>query len=130
MFRFQTPFNFLSNTSNSFFESAAIPSFKHPGTFSCFSRSLWPVTHNTGCLKSLGHILTLNMSKTIKEITMHLVYLKACSVKFFIECSKMFNVNTVSHTPHIKPIVKFLLKCVPALCCLWLQVATTSVIRP
>ena len=37
----------------------------------------------------------------------------------------MFNVNTVlSLTPHIKPIVKFLLKCVPALCCLWLQVAT------
>ena len=81
----------------------------------------------TGCSKCLGHILTLNVSKTIKEITMHLIYSESLQSQVFY---RMFNVNTVSHTPHIKPIVKFLLKCVPALCCLWLQVVTTSVIRP
>ena len=37
-------------------------------------RDGWPIQSYTGCPKSLGHILTLNMSKTIKEITMHLIY--------------------------------------------------------
>ena len=38
---------------------------------------------NTGCFKSLGHILTLNMSKTIKEITMHLIYSKSLQSQVF-----------------------------------------------
>ena len=41
----------------------------------------------TGCSKSLGHILTLNMSKTIKEITMHLIYSKGLQSQVF---HKMF----------------------------------------
>ena len=38
---------------------------------------------NTGCSKSLGHILTLNLSKTIKEITMHLIYSESLQSQVF-----------------------------------------------
>ena len=38
---------------------------------------------NTRCSKSLGHILTLNMSKTIKEITMHLIYSESLQSQVF-----------------------------------------------
>ena len=42
------------------------------------------LTHNnTGCSKSLGHILTFNMSKTIKEITMHLIYSESLQFQVF-----------------------------------------------
>ena len=42
-------------------------------------------------------MLTLNTSKIVKDITIHLVYseFKFFSLKFFMECLKMFNVSTV-----------------------------------
>ena len=43
---------------------------------------------NTGCSKSLGHILTLNMSKTIKEITMHLIYSESLQSQVFYRMFK------------------------------------------
>ena len=42
----------------------------------------------TGCSKSLGHILTLNMSKTIKEITMHLIYSESLQSQVFYRMFK------------------------------------------
>ena len=54
--------------------------------------------------KSLGHNLTLNISKTIKDIAMRLLYLKACSLKFFMECSKMLIESNSGHTAHTKSI--------------------------
>ena len=42
----------------------------------------------TGCPKSLGHILTLNMSKTIKEITMHLIYSESLQSQVFYRMFK------------------------------------------
>ena len=43
---------------------------------------------NTRCPKSLGHILTLNMSKTIKEITMHLIYSESLQSQVFYRMFK------------------------------------------
>ena len=40
--------------------------------------------HYTGCPKSLGHILTLNILKTIKEITMHLIYSESLQFQVFL----------------------------------------------
>ena len=45
--------------------------------------SLLKTSSSTGCSKSLAHILTLNMSKTIKEITMHLIYSKSLQSQVF-----------------------------------------------
>lgn len=54
------------------------------------------------CTKSLGHILTVNISriKTYIKSTWHIQ--KVCNFKFIVEYSKMFNVNTIGHTTHIK----------------------------
>ena len=38
---------------------------------------------STGCSKNLGHILTSDMSKTIKEITMHLKYSESFQSQVF-----------------------------------------------
>ena len=62
----------------------------------------------TGCSKSLGHILTMNISETIKDIKTHLVIQKACNLNFYMECSKMFSVSNIGHKIHIKPTVQFL----------------------
>ena len=43
---------------------------------------------STGCPKSLGHISTLNMSKTIKEITMHLIYSESLQSQVFYRMFK------------------------------------------
>ena len=59
----------------------------------------------TGCSKSLGHILIMIISETIKDIKTHLVNSKACNLKFCMECLKMFSVSTIGHTTHIKSIV-------------------------
>ena len=40
---------------------------------------------STVCPKSPGHILTLNMSKTIKEITMHLIYYESLQSQVFLQ---------------------------------------------
>ena len=48
-----------------------------------FWNTLYMYTIYIGCSKSLGHILTLNMSKTIKEITMHLIYSKSLQSQVF-----------------------------------------------
>ena len=42
----------------------------------------------TGCSKSLGHILTLNVSKTIKEITMCLIYSESLQSQVFYRMFK------------------------------------------
>ena len=42
----------------------------------------------TGCSKSLGHILTLNVSKTIEEITMHLIYSESLQSQVFYRMFK------------------------------------------
>ena len=41
------------------------------------------ISDNTGCSKSLGNILTLNMSKIIKETTMHQIYSKSLQSQIF-----------------------------------------------
>ena len=59
----------------------------------------------TGCPKSFGHILTLDISKTVKDITMHLIYCE--SLRSQVD-DGMFNVSTVGHTAHIKAKVQLL----------------------
>ena len=51
--------------------------------------------YNTGYPKSLGHILTLNMSKTIKEITTHLIYSESLQSQVFY---RMFKDVQCEHT--------------------------------
>ena len=48
----------------------------------------WRFQQNTGCSKSLGHILMLNVSKTIKEITMHLIYSESLQSQVFYRMFK------------------------------------------
>ena len=52
------------------------------------------VSSYTGCSKSLGHILALNMSKTIKEITMHLIYSESLQFQIF---HRMFKDSQCEH---------------------------------
>ena len=51
-------------------------------------QSLLKTTINTGCPKSLEHILTLNMSKAIKEITLHLIYSESLQSQVFYRMFK------------------------------------------
>ena len=46
---------------------------KFPKSKQNFQSLRYEELQNTGCSKSLGHILTLNISETIKDIKTHLV---------------------------------------------------------
>ena len=56
------------------------------------------------CSRSLWHILTMNISETIKNIKTHLVNSESVLSQFL---HGMFNVSIIGHTTHIKPIVQF-----------------------
>ena len=75
----------------------------------------------TGCSKSLGHILTTNISETIKDIKTHLINSESLQFQFLYGMFK--NARCEHHWSHDthqadSPIFA---KRIPALHCQWLQ---------
>ena len=62
----------------------------------------WTEREKVQGVSSLGHILTLNISKIIKNMATHLICSESLQSEVFL---LMFNVSTIGYMAHIKLIV-------------------------